>query len=522
MGHAGSITPNHFAATESAKKSKDRNSTRQSQILLCYVTAYAIAWTALTFVANKTVPGGDAVEAFNWAANLDWGTPRSGWLVGLAMYPATFLKSIAARSLYWYLIHFAGVGVGMLGVWKLALRLTDSTQLAWLAVLALHLNVAINTDAQNQNDNYLLIMLWPWMFYCFIRAGFDDSRYWLAFAVLAGLATMAKYSSLAFVWSVFVLTLIRPSLRASYRQPWIYFSIIVFLLMVLPNVIWLRQHDFVAIHWFADDSASTIAPTTVKTIVVTFISVLLPFLMLWSMRTRFRWPSTEAARSAIACILLPLVPILAYLILFPTSNPSRITEWLRPFSILGPPLFVACIARLPSLASRTIFISLAFVGGTIFIGYAAAKAINFRNTYHRGSAAAAVGAKAQELWHERYASPLSYVGGSDIANMAAFYASDFPAVLQAWSSIRQPNVFTRGLSAAEVRRRGALLIETPGVSCASADFSATLRSWPGMHIDMVKEIGFTDSPSEPIRPLCLAFVAPQPVTAKESPSCAPG
>lgn len=493
----------------------DRNLKRQRQILWCYVNIYVLAWTVLTFAANTTVPGGDAVEAFNWAANLDWGTPRSGWLVGLAMYPALFFKSIAVRSLYWYFVHFAAVGIGMVGVWKLALRLTSSTRLAWLAVLALNLNVATSTDAQNQNDNYLLMMLWPWMFYLFIRAGFDNSRFWLPFAVTAGLATMAKYSTLVFVWSIFVLTLITPTLRRSYRQPSIYLAVALFFLMVAPNIIWIWHHNFVAIHWIVDDAQKGFAPSTILAIANTFVSVLLPFLVLRFMGINFRWPASQAARSAVFCMLLPLVLITAYLLYSPPSNPSRVAEWLRPFSILGPPLFVVCVANIPSSTVQKLCASLAGVGCIIFIGYATAKGINFRNSFYRGSGNAVIGAKAQEFWHMRYNSSLYYVGGSYFANLTTFYASDFPALLQTWSDVEQPNMFTRDLRETEVRRRGALLIENLGVPCAGVDFSHVLKSWPGMHIDALKEISFADSPSDPGQPLCLAFVAPQPDPASE-------
>ncbi len=430
------------------------------------------------------------------------------------MYPALLFKSITVRTMYWYFAHFAGVGIGMIGVWKLALRLTHSTQLAWLAVLALHLNVAISTDAQNQNDNYLLVMLWPWLFYLFIRAGFDNTRFWIPFGLLAGLAMMAKYSTLALVWSVFVLTLSTPTLRKSYRQLSIYYGIGLFFLAVVPNLVWLWQHDFVAIHWFADDAKKGFALSTIVAIVVSFISVLLPFFALWLAGIRFRWPPYRPARSAIICMLLPTLPILVYLMIYPTSNPSRVAEWLRPFGILGPPLFVSCICNIPNSMYRKIFITLSGIGCMMFIGYATAKGTNFRNTYFRGSGAAVAGAKAQDLWHYRYSSPLYYVGGSDISNMAAFYASDFPALLRAWSDTKQPNVFTLGLRASEVRRRGALLMGTPGISCAAADFSEILQAWPDLHIDAEEEIPFADSPSDPVQPLCLAFVAPQSETPR--------
>lgn len=481
---------------------------RHKRFLWCYVSLYAFAWTVLTFLTNSSVPGGDAIEAFNWAANLDWGTTRSGWTVGLFIYPAMFFDSVIARSFYWYFVHFAGVGIGIFGVWTLAFRLTCSIRLAWLAVFLMNLSAIVSTDAQNQNDNYLLIMMWPWMFYFFIRAGFDDARFWLPFAFIAGVATMAKYSTLAFVGSVFLLTLAIPSLRRHYRSPWFYAAMACFFALVLPNIFWIVEHNFVSINWFLKDANRGLALSTLESVAMVFSNVLVPCVVFLLMGIRFRWPASPEARRAIICMLLPLVPITLYLFLFPTRNPSRITEWMIPFSILAPPLFVACISHMPATLMRRTYVVLVAAGAVVFVGYGTAKSLNWRNSYYSGYGETVVSAKGQELWHARYNSELRYVGGSHVAGVATLYASDFPAILMQWTAARQPNIFTRDLRSDDVRQHGALLFGAPGTSCQVADFSPVLAAWPGMEIDARTEIIFPNAPSATTQPICLAFVAP--------------
>ncbi|MER1720984.1 glycosyltransferase, partial [Proteus terrae] len=82
--------------------------------------------------------------------------------------------------------------IGLLGVWNLAYKLTQNTNLAWFAMLALNLSGVINFDIIPYNDN---------------------QKYWIGFAITMGIATMGKYSSLAFIGSVFLSSLFVPKVR---------------------------------------------------------------------------------------------------------------------------------------------------------------------------------------------------------------------------------------------------------------------------------------------------------------------
>jgi 4-amino-4-deoxy-L-arabinose transferase-like glycosyltransferase len=183
------------------------------RLVIIWASLYAVLWTIVTVSLDPAVPY-DAVEALNWAQNGEWGSPKNPWLVGLVMRPAVYLPA----NIYWYASHFLAIALGMVGSWVLAHRLTGSNMLAWFALLTINLSGLINFDIISYNDNYLLVMLWPWMMYCYLLAISRNLYWWLAFALLAGLATMSKYSTLILVGSVFLSTLFVADIRRCYRH----------------------------------------------------------------------------------------------------------------------------------------------------------------------------------------------------------------------------------------------------------------------------------------------------------------
>ncbi len=70
-----------------------------------------------------------------------------------------------------------------------------------------------------------------------LRAVDDNPVWWLPFALFAGLATMGKYSTLALVGSVFLLTIFVKQVRQSYRHP-------VFTLRLHCGLLWYCQISF--------------------------------------------------------------------------------------------------------------------------------------------------------------------------------------------------------------------------------------------------------------------------------------
>ncbi|VVE21175.1 glycosyltransferase [Pandoraea horticolens] len=468
-----------------------------------YVSIYAIVWTLVSASLDPTVPF-DAVEAFNWARNAEWGTPKNPWLVGFSMWPVLGLDG-EAMAIYWYASHFAAVAIGMLGVWHLAHRLSGERSLAWLAMLSLHLSGAINIDILPYNDNYLLVMLWPWMLWLFIRALLDSPRYWPAFAVVAGLAAMTKYSTFALLGAILVVILSAPQARRHYRHPAFLLGLGIFVALIAPNVVWLAHHDFAAFRWVDDQIKPRLNARALCGALTAFYPVAILALVMRVVGVRFRRPPIDA-RIVAGVLLLPLLPILLY---FTLHNGGRISEWLQPFAVSLPAVLVACVQ--PGMAVRSWRIArwLPAAGLLVMAGYVVFLSANLRNAGQKFSGIKAASVTLEQRWQERYHMPLRYVGHDHVATWLTFYAPGNPRLLMQWSEARRPNIYTKDIDEADVRAHGAILLGPPGQSCPRASFTRTLAQWPTLVIDARETVPFSYHGGTSLIPLCVTYIAPQ-------------
>ncbi|WP_287497275.1 glycosyltransferase family 39 protein [Pandoraea sp. CB10b_02] len=488
---------------------------------LIYVAFFGLIWTLVSGALDPTVPY-DAVEALNWARNAEWGTPKNPWLTGLAFWPAIGLRG-PAQGVYWYASHFAGVAIGLLGVWQLALRLTHRRDLAWLAMLSLNVSGVLNIDILPYNDNYLLVMLWPWMLYLLVRAVFDTPAAWPLFGAVAGLAAMTKYSTFAIIGMACVLALVSPALRRRCRTPWFALAVAIFLLLVLPNLWWLAHHDFAAFRWVGDQIRERLNPRGVKAAACAFYPVAVLAIVALLCGARLRWPPSAEAQAPLRLLaqvlLLPLVPILAYFTVF---DGGRVTEWLQPFVVPAPALLVACLAGAGpgrDLCVRRAIAGFAGAAAVVLVVYAFFLCANVKNAGQKFSGLKTLGVVLEQRWHDRYGAPLRYVGGHPVSHWLTFYVPGNPQLLAAWSSATRPNIYTRGIDEASVRRDGALLVGTPEVRCDDADFGSVLAQWPTLKIDATEDVlfSFHRNAKQRQKHLCVAWVAP----AASAPPAAP-
>lgn len=472
-------------------------------VLMVWVGVYALLWSLVTIFLDPTVPY-DAVEALNWAQNAEWGSPKNPWLVGMVWRPALWFSGISF-SAYWYITHFVAIAVGMAGCWSLAKCLSGSERLAWIALLTLNLSGIINFDIISYNDNYLLVMLWPWMLLFFYHAITRHPGWWLAFAITAGLASMAKYSTLAFVGAAFIATIVVPKIRVCYRQPLFYLALIAGLAIIAPNLAWLWEHNFVAFHWVDSQIKRQFNPA----LFIKLLSIYYPLLFLWWILRRshiqLRWPVDTNKRVLLLVSVMPLAPICLW---FLFHHGGRLTEWLQPFFILAPALLVGCVVTPNPQPARGASIALIGTAVLVLLGYSAVMAANVGNAGQKMSGIIPFSQKVDQLWHQRYGTPLRLVGGEHLADWLLFYAPSGPKTITPWSNSTEPNIYNVEIRYAEIARSGALLIGHSDKNCTDASFSKALTQWPQIKLDAISQITFHQDKRHEGYPLCIGFVKP--------------
>ncbi len=481
-------------------------SSSNSKILLyLWVSIYAILWICGSYFLDPTVPY-DAVEAVNWGMNGEWGSPKNPWFVGAVMWPAIYLN--LSYSFYWYFIHFVGIAIGMIGVWQLAYRLSHKIELAWFALLILNLSGIINFDIIPYNDNYILVTLWPWVLLFFLRAVYDHPKWWLAFALVSGLATMGKYSTLALVGTVFLLTLFVPKVRKSYQQPLFYIAIALWFALILPNLFWLLENDFSAFKWVDSQIEQGFNLHVVSSTLSVFYPLVIATIILYLLGGKIGWPKEQPNQLVNFILLLPLAVIFGW---FLFHDGGRMTEWLQPFMMIAAPLFIGSISISPKKSLRKTFFGLIIIGGLIFLGYCLVLNYNIRGAGQKMIGIKALTAEGQQRWRQKYGQPLKYVGGEDnLYQWFIIYASDRPHTIQPWDSSEDqpPNVYYRDITAETIKKHGALLLGRKGKDCSQENFTRMSKHWPQFTIKK-EAIIYQSEPNADPQSMCLGFIAPE-------------
>jgi hypothetical protein len=86
----------------------------------------------------------------------------------------------------------------------------------------------------------------------------DDARWWLAIGTVIGLGMMTKYT-MAFGVAGLVGGVLLTPVRRFLRSPWLWGGVLLSLLIVLPNLIWQAQHNWISLQFLSAIHARDVA-----------------------------------------------------------------------------------------------------------------------------------------------------------------------------------------------------------------------------------------------------------------------
>lgn len=433
--------------------------------LLGLLPIHAVVWTFAAWLSWGNLDRqGDMVENYAWGIE---------WQAGYSKHPPLFAWITAAWFRVFPHVDIAYFGlsafnamVGLFGIVALARRflpLKWAAVAGWaMAVSPLYSNLAIKFNA-----NAVLLSLWPWTAYFFVR--FMQTRGWrcaFALGVLAGASILGKYFSAVLLVALCVAAFMRPAWRATLLSWRSWLVVGAGMAVVLPHLHWLWANDFPTLHYAGERTGGTLLDATVRfgTYTAAQLGYLVPSfgLIVWLVRAR----RPQAARAMIqSCVtpskcadlwwlaLSPLAVVGVAAVLTKTQMASvwGMAQW---FAIV--PLWLAvlnregieiALERVPRVALAYWILVLA-VASTV--GYWAAA----RHTEGAADPRAELAAVAHELWRTRIGGELPIVGGSvHEAQSIAFYSA---GRTRYWN-FRNPHV-TPWLDMADVAREGALLV----------------------------------------------------------------
>ena len=435
------------------------------------IVAYCAMWILVTVLLSPVVPY-DAVEAWHWGQAFEAGSPKNPWLVGTVAALAQVLP--LSWPTFWFASHFVAMGIGAWGCWRLCQRLIPDTRQAMLAVMMLSLTASINIDLMPYNDNYLLMMLWPWMWFGFIRAVYDDRRYWLFLGIITALAGMAKYTTALYMPFMATIVIMQGRLKETLTQPWLWLGLLAGAMIVAPNLWWLAHHEFAAFRWFSDRVGGDSLWAASSVYLAVFYNVPLSVGLLMLARWRWQKPLRQETQ---AFVLLAVVPVLVLWVYFSLHGGMR-TEWMMPFAMPLGMATVMCMTPGERGRFRLPLYVCYGMAGLVLCGFSVAKAWERMYSTQARHHIPALSTALNDWWHQRYCQPLRYVGGSRLGDWISIYAPDHPLSPTRWpseavqpfhtaGSVRFPNLYTPALTDQQLIDHGAMWVGEAGSLCST-------------------------------------------------------
>ncbi|PXW16922.1 glycosyltransferase family 39 protein [Paraburkholderia caballeronis] len=404
--------------------------------LVALLPIHAVVWTIAAWLSRGNLDTqGDMVENYVWGIE---------WQAGYAKHPPLFAWITAAwfrvfphTDVAYFALSALNAMVGLLGIAALAGRFVPR-RVAVVAGLAMAVTPLYSGLAIKFNANAVLLSVWPWAAYCFVR--YMQTGGWrsaLALGALAAAAVLGKYFSIVLLVAFALAALVRPAWRARLFHWRSALVVVAGLAVLLPHLHWLVTNHFPTFGYAEQRTGGTLLSAVGRFGIYTLaqIGYLLPafcFVILIVGEGRLR----AAKRMASSYVRPSLHPDLWWLAFAPLIVVGAIAVAARTqmASVWGmaewfalAPLWLAVLVRerVPVRPERAAWVLVVYwavvLAVNATIGYSGAR----RNTDDAAEPRAELAAAAGALWQERTGEPLRIVAGStQSAQSIAFYGGD--------------------------------------------------------------------------------------------------
>lgn len=206
-------------------------------LLLFGFIAIWMAYLTIAYLSGDLHP--DALEAWSLGRKFEWGYPKHPPLMGYLARTWTCIFPVADWS--FHLLTMTNSAFALWSVDLISRRFVRGDKRV-VVLLLLMLLPAYQFHAQRFNANSVLLAVWPFATYCFLRSFETRKPAWAAAAgATAAIALLGKYYSIFLIGSFVCAAIVHPHRRIYFASsaPWI--CSIAGMVMLGPHLYWLAS-----------------------------------------------------------------------------------------------------------------------------------------------------------------------------------------------------------------------------------------------------------------------------------------
>ena len=317
-----------------------------NNIFFIFAFSHLIIWTVVPSLTNNNLPL-DTIEALAWGSNLDWGFNKHPPMS--AFFIEVFYQIFGSQDWVYYLLSQIFILTAFYYVFKLSSEIFKDTRLSLISVLLLETIYFYNFTTPEYNVNvcqlpfWSLVVYYTWKIYDTKEIKFIDC---FLVGLFAAIGFLSKYLFIYLLISIVLLFIYLFFFRKKKFDFKFIIILEVFIVLLVPHIIWLFNNDFITIFYGLErsglDSSGIINHIKYPIIfLLKQLVLLIPFLLLvFLLLKKIKFKIDIKDKKLLFLIFINILPII---LIFMTSiiTGSKVrTMWMTPFYLFFGVLFV--------------------------------------------------------------------------------------------------------------------------------------------------------------------------------------
>ena len=390
-----------------------------NNIFFIFILSHLVIWTLVPTLTNYNLPL-DTIEALAWGSNLNWGFNKHP--PGSAFFPEIFYQIFGAQDWAFYLLSQIFVCIAFIYVFKLANEILNNSILSLISVLILESIFFYNFTTPEFNVNVCQLPFWSITLYYSWKI-FNQNAINVKDCILLGffgaVGLLSKYLFIYILFSVVLLFLYFIFYLKIKKFDFKYLiSIEVFLVLLIPHLIWLNNNDYITIIYGLKrtglEQSNFLDHIKFPLIfLLKQIGLLIPFFVLIRLLVKkLKCKINIKDKKLLFLIFINVLPIMLIMITSMITGSKIRTMWMTPFYLSFGILFVYIFKSQIDLKKLRPFlygfIFLFFLSPALY-AYISVKQTNKRTDYPGKD----IAIKVQYTWDQQFDTPITVVLGNE-------------------------------------------------------------------------------------------------------------
>ena len=384
-----------------------------------FITAHLFLWTAVPTIVNQNLPL-DTIEALAWGSNLDWGFNKHPPLS--AFFLEIFYRVFGPQDWAYYLLSQIFVIISFYFVFKLSNELLNNLKLSFISVLLLEAIYFYNFTSPEFNVNVSQLPFWAltvfftWKIFNKKEPNIFDLIF---LGIFAAAGFLSKYLFLYLLISIDLLFVYLILVLKERKFQFTYLiSLEVFILLLIPHLIWLANNDYVTVTY-------GLARTGLESIqiinniinpvlfILKQIGILIPFFVLsFILLKKIKIKLNTKDKKLIFLIFINLAPIVLMTATSLISGSKIRTMWMTPFYLFMGLLIIYLFKNQINLKKLNNFI-ISFVFLFLFSPFVYAYVSLTKDDKRTDYPGKEIAEKVQIEWNNNFNEPMEFVIGDE-------------------------------------------------------------------------------------------------------------